>query len=92
MLWHIPVSHYSEKVRWALDWKGVEHARHAPPPASSMAVAFGLTRGSTLPVLQLDGRAIGDSTAIIAAFEERCPEPPLYPADPGERLRALALG
>jgi hypothetical protein len=26
-LWHIPFSHYSEKVRWALDYKRVAHRR-----------------------------------------------------------------
>jgi glutathione S-transferase len=93
VLWHIPVSHYNEKVRWALAWKGVEHERRAPPPGAHMAVALWLTRGAhkTFPVLTLDGRSIGDSTAIIAALEERWPEPPLYPADPGERRRALEL-
>jgi glutathione S-transferase len=52
-----------------------------------------LTRGKqkTLPILQLDGRTIGDSTAVIAAIEARYPDPPLYPADPEERRRALAL-
>ena len=44
-----------------------------------------------LPLLQLDGRTIGDSTAIIAALERRYPDPPLYPQDPGERRRALEL-
>jgi glutathione S-transferase len=93
VLFHIPVSHYNEKVRWALAWKGVEHERQAPPPGPHMAVAMWLTRGQhrTFPVLRLDGRGIGDSTAIIAALEERWPEPPLYPADPGERRRALEL-
>ena len=92
-LWHLPVSHYSEKVRWALALKRVEHVRHAPPPGPHMAVALALTRGrqATLPVLRLDGRRIGDSTAIIAALEDAYPDPPLYPADPQERRRALAL-
>jgi glutathione S-transferase len=92
-LWHIPASHYSEKVRWALALKGVEHRRVAPPPGVHMVLAPLLTRGRhfTLPVLSLDGRRIGDSTAIIAALEERFPQPPLYPEDPAERARALAL-
>jgi glutathione S-transferase len=92
-LWHINVSHYSEKVRWALAWKGVEHRRRSPIPSAHMAVALWLTRGAqyTFPVLTLDGRHIGDSTAIIAALEERFPEPPLYPADAQERRRALEL-
>jgi glutathione S-transferase len=92
-LWQIPVSHYSEKARWALAWKRVEHERRSPPPGSHMAIALWLTRGAhfTFPVLTLDGRNIGDSTAIIAALEQRHPEPALYPSDPGQRQRALEL-
>lgn len=93
VLWHIPVSHYSEKARWALDYKGVEHERRAPPPPLHMPVALTLTRGSekTFPVLALDDERIGDSTAIIAALERRFPQPPLYPSDDGDRRRALEL-
>lgn len=93
VLWHIPVSHYNEKARWALDHKGVDHARHAPPPPSHMPVALWLTRGRgwTFPLLQIDGRTIADSTAIIAALEQRWRDRPLYPSDPAERDRALAL-
>lgn len=92
-LWQIDVSHYSEKARWALAWKGIEHRRHSPPPGAHMIAALWLTRGAgyTFPILSIDGQRISDSTAIIAALEERYPEPPLYPADPAERRRALAL-
>jgi glutathione S-transferase len=93
ILWHLSISHYSEKVRWALDYKGVEHERRAPFPGYHMALALGLTKGRhyTLPVLELDGKRIGDSTAIIAALEERFPDPPLYPAAGQDRQRALEL-
>ena len=93
VLWHITVSHYSEKVRWALDWKGVEADLRATPPGAHMARAMALTRGAhhTYPILELDGRAIGDSTEIIAALEQRYPDPPLIPADPAARTRALEL-
>jgi glutathione S-transferase len=92
-LWHLPVSHYSEKARWALDHKGVEHRRKAPLPGQHMLFALALTRGreKTFPILQIDGRNVGDSTAVIAALEERFPEQPLYPADPEQRRRALEL-
>jgi glutathione S-transferase len=92
-LWQIDVSHYSEKVRWALAWKGVEHRRRSPVPGAHMPIAAWLTRGGqvTFPVLEIDGRRIGDSTAIIAALEERYPEPPLYPTDSEQRRRALEL-
>src|SRR5215211_284899 len=92
VLWQIKVSHYNEKARWALDFKRVPHKRRAPMPLfGSAPAAVAMTRRPTFPVLRLDGRAIGDSTAIIAALEERFPEPPLYPADPADRERALAL-
>src|SRR5919109_3378038 len=93
ILWHLSISHYSEKARWALDYKSVEHERRASMPGPHMARAFRLTRGRqvTLPVLELDGKRIGDSTAIIEALERRFPEPPLYPDDPEERRRALEI-
>ncbi len=93
VLWHIPVSHYSEKVRWALELKDVDHERRAPLPPSHMAIALWLTRGSekTFPILSIDGRQVGDSTAIIGALEELYPEFPLYPTDPAEREHALEL-
>lgn len=93
VLWHLEISHYNEKVRWALDHKGIEHERRVLVPGLHMAVALGLTRGRhcTSPVVELDGRRIGDSTAIIRVLEERYPKPPLYPSNPAERRRALEL-
>jgi glutathione S-transferase len=91
VLWHLKVSHYNEKVRWALDYKRVQHVRRAVVPGRHRGLAAKLTGGSTLPVLVLDGEAIGDSTRIIEAVERRHPEPSLYPADPVERRRALEL-
>jgi glutathione S-transferase len=92
VLWQIKVSHYNEKARWALDHKGVAHRRVAPMPMfGTVPAAWLMTRATTLPILRLDGRAIRDSTAIVAALEARYPDPPLYPADPAERARALEL-
>src|SRR4051812_36559911 len=93
ILWHIEISHFSEKARWALDYKGIEHERRAPTPGAHMAVALWLTRGrsKTFPVLQLDGMPIGDSTDTAAELERRFSDTPLYPEDPGERRRALDL-
>jgi glutathione S-transferase len=93
VLWHISISHYNEKVRWALDFKGVPHRRRAIPGGFHMLAALALTGGEsyTFPILELDGEAISDSTAIIGALERRYPEPALYPEDPAERRRALDL-
>ena len=91
VLWHLKVSHYNEKARWALDYKRVPHVRRAAVPGRHRAIARWLTGGKTFPVLVLDGQAIGDSTRIIEVLERRYPEPALYPADPDERRRALEI-
>jgi glutathione S-transferase len=91
VLWHLEISHYNEKARWALDYKGVEHVRRAVTPALQEFRARRLRAGRTVPILEMNGRAIGDSTKIIEEVERRWPEPPLYPADSEERRRALEL-
>jgi glutathione S-transferase len=91
VLWHLKVSHYNEKARWALDYKGVRHVRRAAIPGRHAPIARRLSGGQTFPVLVLDGQPIGDSTRIIEELERRQPEPALYPADPEARRRALEL-
>jgi glutathione S-transferase len=90
LLWHIPLSHYSEKVRWALDFKGITHRRRVLGPDYLIRVWRATGQGK-LPALWLDDQAVADSTRIIAALEEHYPEPPLYPRDAAMRQRALAL-
>ena len=90
VLWHIPFSHYSEKVRWALDYKGIAHRRRVLG-SDYLIQVWRATGQGKLPVLWLDARAIADSTRIIAAIEGQYPEPPLYPRDTSARQHALAL-
>lgn len=90
VLWQYSFSNYNEKARWALDFKGIRHRRRSVMPGGVRGLW--LSRGDrTLPAIDLDGERIVDSTAIIAALETRRPDPPLYPADPEERRRALEL-
>jgi glutathione S-transferase len=93
VLWQIDISHYAEKARWALDLKEVDHVRRSPLPGTHIPIALFLTRGAhpTIPVLQMDGRAISDSTAIIAALDAKYLDRPLYPSTPADRERALEL-
>src|SRR3954469_24254142 len=91
VLWHLKVSHYNEKARWALDYKCLPHVRRAVVPGRHARIARSLGAGSTFPVLELDGGLLGHSTRIVESLERRYPEPPLYPDDPGERRRALEI-
>jgi hypothetical protein len=46
ILWHIEISHYNKKARWAFELEGVGYKRRAPVPGyHDMALALALTRG-----------------------------------------------
>jgi glutathione S-transferase len=90
LLWHIPLSHFNEKVRWALDFKNIPHRRERVG-ADYLFKAWRATGHGTLPILFLDGQPIRDSTAIIAELEQRYGEPALYPKDEAQRRHALEL-
>jgi glutathione S-transferase len=89
VLWQYNFSNFNEKARWALDFKRVSHVRRSLLPGGPRAMMF--SRRGTLPVLDLDGERIVDSTRIIAALEQRFPQPALYPEDARERSAALEL-
>jgi glutathione S-transferase len=84
-------SHYNEKARWALDWKGVPHRRRPLLPGPHAGTVKKLTGQTMVPVLIVDGKPLAGSAAIIDELERRHPDPPLYPDDPAERARALEI-
>jgi glutathione S-transferase len=84
-------SHYNEKARWALDWKGVAHLRVSYLPGPHVPQLRRLSGQSGTPALELGGEVIAGSAQIIAALERRFPERALYPADPALRRRALEI-
>jgi glutathione S-transferase len=91
VLHHFLHSHYNEKARWGLDWKGVPHARKSHLPGPHAFAIERLSGQTSTPVLVIDGEVIAGSARILDALERRHPERPLYPADPELRRRALAI-
>ena len=91
VLWQFAVSHYAEKARWALDYKQVPHIRRSLMPGPHVPRIKKMTGQTAMPVLELGGAIIFDSTRIIEAIEKAYPDPPLYPADREARERALEL-
>jgi glutathione S-transferase len=91
VLWQFRFSHFNEKARWALDWKGIPHVRRSLLPGFHVPRVLWMTGQKSVPVLVLDGETIHDSTRIIERLERLRPEPALYPADDADRRRALAL-
>lgn len=91
VLWQIPRSIFVEKVRFALDYKGIPYRTVTLPAGVHRAILPLVRRGTTVPALDLDGRRLCGSSAIVAALERRYPDPPLYPGDPQQLREALEL-
>jgi glutathione S-transferase len=85
-LYELAISHYNEKVRWALDLKGIEHRRVTLMPGFHR-ITMRRLGSTTTPVLKVPGRgaAIVESAEILEYLDEVAPIPPLFPADPEQR-------
>jgi glutathione S-transferase len=91
VLWQMTSSIFCEKARWALAFKGIPHRQKNLLPGLHGLTLTLHRRGRTVPVLDLEGASVRDSTAIIAALEKFRPEPSLYPRGEAERRAALEL-
>lgn len=90
-LYQFAISHYCEKVRWALDYKGINHETVNLLPGQHIKTIHRLTgRESSVPVIDHDGQVVQGSARILDYLDETFPEHPLTPDDPVEREQALA--
>ena len=71
---------YTEKVRRALLYKKLPFELREPTRAEDYKLWS--PKSGLLPVLELDGERLEDSTAILLELDRRFPEPPLLSADP----------
>ena len=91
-LYTFVVSHFSEKSRWALDWKGVKYSERRLTPGLHRRILrrAGAPRG-TVPVLEDEDRVTQGSSAIIDYADKRWPARSLTPVDPALRSQAAEL-
>ena len=89
-LYQFEFSHFCEKARWALDYKGLAHMRKNLLPGLHSGVARKLAPSSSLPILLDDRTVVQDSTSIITYLDEKYPEHLLTPCDAREAKEALA--
>jgi len=82
---------YCARVRIALAEKGVEHEVVEVDLTDRPAWIYEKNDTGRVPVLEEDAWLLPESSVILEYLEERYPEPPLLPADPGERALARVL-
>ena len=88
-LYDFTFSHYSEKARWALDFKGVPYTARHLLPGFHMRTTRKLAPRSSVPILKTDDAVIQGSSEIIDFLEKNFPERRLTPSDPQEANSAL---
>jgi glutathione S-transferase len=88
----IPISHYCEKARWALERADLTYREEPHVQGIHRIYARRAGGGATVPVLVTPERAIGESEEILEWVDERTPpERRLLPAEAGARAQVLEL-
>lgn len=83
------VAPYTEKVVRALGLKKLPF-EHREPESDEDYKRWSPETG-LLPVAEIDGQRVDDSTQILLALDERFPEPPLLSSDPSVAARQRRL-
>ncbi|MEA2330257.1 MAG: glutathione S-transferase [Thermoleophilaceae bacterium] len=82
----IPISHYCEKARWALERAGIPYTEEPHVQGIHRTASRRAGGGGTVPVLVTPEGALGESGQILHWVDERSPpERRLFPSDPTER-------
>lgn len=87
-LWTFKTSPFAGKARAAFAEKGVEVELVEIHPARRPARLRELNPLNRVPVLEVDGIAIRESSIILEWLEDTYPDPPMWPADPDRRAEA----
>jgi len=80
-LYQFPISHYCEKIRWALEYKNINYRKVNLLPGLHAKKAEKLSSKSSLPIL-VHGKVIKrESSEIISYLDQAFPEISLTPED-----------
>ncbi len=83
------LSPFVRKVRVALAYKGIEYDHVQQNPFGAPAEYRAKSPLSKIPCWEEGDLILPDSSVILSYLEHRYPEPPLLPAEPAPRARAL---
>lgn len=90
-LYQFELSHYSEKVRLILDYKGLPYEPVEVVPGWGQWELYQRSGHRQVPVLQDGDTIVVDSTAIALYLDKTYPQNPILPSDPAQRSLCLLL-
>ncbi len=91
ILYALPVSTYSAKVRMALDIKNVSYQMEPPPGGYSSDEYMKIVALGTIPGIKDDTFATSESDIITEYLEEKYPNPPLLHGNHADRAQQRLL-
>lgn len=89
-LYQFAISHFCEKSRWALEYKGIQYQPVYLLPGSHIKTIKALAGTSSVPVLEHDQEVVQGSEQITDYLDRTFPDNPLTPENEDERAQALA--
>lgn len=90
-LYQFELSQFSEKVRFILDYKGLEYKKIEVTPGIGQLEVFKNSGQRQVPVLKDGDIFIADSTEIALYLDGKYPEKPLIPVDGVARGQCLLM-
>lgn len=78
-LYQFPISHFCEKIRWALDYKNIPHQKKTLLPGLHNKRMKKVSGQNSVPVIQHLNEYVHNSSNIISYLEENFPENSLNP-------------
>ncbi|MBD3881379.1 glutathione S-transferase family protein [Phormidium tenue FACHB-886] len=90
-LYQFEPSHYCEKVRLILDYKGLEYRKVEVTPGLGQFDLYQMSGQRKVPVLKDGVEVIADSTAIALHLDKKHPDRPILPTDPEQRALCLLM-
>lgn len=79
-----------QRVRIVLNLKGIRY-EYVPIPSVSSPAYRAINPQGLMPALEIDGRVVAQSMAIVELLEELFPQSPMLPGDPLARAQARAF-
>ncbi|MDR9403529.1 MAG: glutathione S-transferase family protein [Halothece sp. Uz-M2-17] len=90
-LYQFELSQYSEKVRFLLDYKGLDYRKIEVTPGVGQVEVYQMSGQRQVPVLKDGETVVADSTEIAMYLERTYPERPLIPTAAKEKGLTLLM-
>jgi glutathione S-transferase len=90
VLYQFPISHYCEKIRWAMDYKGLDYSLKNLFPGLHLRTTKKMAPKTYVPILLDHGEQVQNSHVILNYLDDKYPEKSLTPTDPEQLEEALA--